>query len=161
MRRQSRPKSPVPVYKQENHLIVSINPSTLHVLSKLAIELVKLSTKSTPASPTTPSTPSPKIEIEGTLAIAYGSVKLTSHYPHNVTWIDSLGNTIADGGLSEMFVIDGTVFGFGNDGRHYQHSGDRSSGWAAIDSIQYAVLKSTAKRIIVPATLAPTRPVSA
>jgi hypothetical protein len=120
-----------------------------------------LSTKSTPASPTTPSTPSPKIEIEGTLAIAYGSVKLTSHYPHNVTWIDSLGNTIADGGLSEMFVIDGTVFGFGNDGTHYQHSGDRSSGWAAIDSIQYAVLKSTAKRIIVPATLAPTRPVSA
>jgi hypothetical protein len=134
-------------------LILSIDPATLHVLGKLAIELVKLNAPKSNVSTTTPQPPGQKIEPGGTLTISYGSITLTSNYPNNINWIEKLGNVISDGGATELFVIDGMVYLLGTDGTHYQRAGDRSSGWVLLDSIPYAVLKSTAKTIIVPVTL--------
>jgi hypothetical protein len=152
MRQRQRAKLPVAVSTQQNQLILSIDPATLHTLGKLAIELVKLiAPKSTTVAPTVPA--GQKIEPGGTLTIPYGTITLTSNYPSNIKWIDKQGNTIFDGGSTELFVLDNMIYLRGTDGIHYQRAGDYSGNWVFIDSIPYAVLKSTAKTIITPVTL--------
>ena len=141
---RQRVKKPVPVSRQQNQLILAIDPATLHLLTKLAIQLVKLNAAK---APTTPVTPTQTIAANGTLSIPYGTISLSNDPRENVILTDKNGLVTPTGWLKELFVVNGTIFGANMDAK-FAHSGDNSTGWQSFDNLPYAALRSVATTII-------------
>jgi hypothetical protein len=141
---RQRVKKPVPVSRQQNQLILAIDPATLHILGKLAIELVKLNA---PKPVIAPVTPTQAIVPNGSLLISFGTISLSNDTSQNVIWTDKNGGANSDGWLKELCVVNGKVFGM-NANSSFRRSGDRSGDWQVIDNQIYADLRTVASTII-------------
>jgi hypothetical protein len=146
---RQRVKKPVAVSRQQNQLILAIDPATLHVLGKLAIELVKLNAKvvTTSEVPTTPVTPTQAIVPNGTLSIPFGTISLSNDTSQNVIWIDKNGIANAYGWLKELLVVNGYVFGI-NANSSFKINGLKTDGWQIINNQIYADLRTVASTIL-------------
>jgi hypothetical protein len=146
---RQRVRKPVAVSRQQNQLILAIDPATLHILGKLAIELVKLNAAKPTVSvdPTVPVTPTQAIVLNGSLSIPFGTISLSNDTSQNVIWTDKNGVASSDGWLNELFVINGRVFG-NSPGGNYYRNGDKASVWQVVNDQRYADLRSVAPTII-------------
>jgi hypothetical protein len=146
---RQRARKPVAVSRQQNQLILAIDPTTIHILGKLAIELVKLNghKQSIFTSPSPPVTATQTFVPNGILTIPYGSISISNDTNQNVIWTGLKGITFSDGWLKESFVVNNKVFG-SNGTSSFSRNGDYTGSWQVISNEIYADLRSVAPIII-------------
>lgn len=106
---------------------------------------------STPTPDPTPDpTPTPTPTVVSApastgLAIAYGTINLNAD--NSDKWVDRSGNVRNVGGLAELFVVDGFVYGRNAANSTYRSPGT-NPGYVAITMTDYVTARSRAVTII-------------
>ena len=142
---RKRAKVPVAASKQQNQLVLSIDPATLHVLGKFAIELVKLIAPKNTVVPV--STPKQTIVPNGVLNNRFGTVFVDNNTSQNVVWTNKNGVVSRDGWVKELFVINNRVYA-ANANTSFVKFADTHGAWEMINSELYADLRAVATTII-------------